>query len=67
MFCYHDVRDNLRSTIESWPERSALDTYDLIQQFEWLRESGYHVISLDAVLVARNGGFWLGRGGLALI
>ena len=56
VFCYHDVRDNLRQTIESWPERSALDTYDLIQQFEWLRESGYHVVSLDAVLAARNGG-----------
>ncbi len=56
VFCYHDVRDNLRQTIESRPERSALDTYDLIQQFEWLRESGYHVVSLDAVLAARNGG-----------
>ena len=56
VFCYHDVRDNLRSTIESQPERSALDTYDLVQQFEWLRESGYHVVSLDAVLAARNGG-----------
>ncbi len=56
VFCYHDVRDNLRSTIELQPERSALDTYDLIQQFEWLRESGYHVVSLDAVLAARSGG-----------
>ncbi len=56
IFCYHDVRDNLRSTLESQPERSALDTYDLVQQFEWLRESGYHVVSLDAVLAARNGG-----------
>ncbi len=55
-FCYHDVRDNLRDTLESWPERSALDTYDLIQQFEWLRVSGYHVVGLDAVLAARNGG-----------
>jgi len=56
VFCYHDVRDNLRDTLESWPERSALDTYDLIQQFEWLRESGYHIVSLDAILAARNGG-----------
>lgn len=56
VLCYHDVRDNLRDTLVSWPEQSALDTYDLIQQFEWLRENGYHIVSLDAILAARNGG-----------
>lgn len=65
-FCYHDVRDNLRDTLESWPERSALDTYDLIQQFEWLRESGYHIVSLDAILAARNGGQKLPNNALLL-
>ena len=66
VFCYHDVRDNLRDTLESWPERSALDTYDLIQQFEWLRESGYHIVSLDAILAARNGGQKLPNNALLL-
>lgn len=66
VFCYHDVRDNLRDTLESWPERSALDTYDLIQQFEWLRESGYHIVSLDAILAARNGGQELPNNALLL-
>lgn len=56
VLCYHDVRDNLRDTLESWPERTVLDTYDLIQQFEWLRENGYNMVSLDAILTARNGG-----------
>jgi biofilm PGA synthesis lipoprotein PgaB len=56
VLCYHDARDELRDTLRAWPERGALDTYDLIQQFEWLRENGYHMVSLDAILAARNGG-----------
>ncbi|MEQ1544192.1 poly-beta-1,6-N-acetyl-D-glucosamine N-deacetylase PgaB [Methyloglobulus sp.] len=56
VLCYHDARDNLRETFQSWPERGALDTSTLIEQFEWLRENGYHMVSLDAILAARNGG-----------
>ena len=54
--CYHDVRDDLRGTLREWPESTAMDTYDLVQQFQWLRENGYHVVSLDAILAARSGG-----------
>ena len=56
VLCYHDARDNLRETFKTWPERAALDTKTLIDQFEWLRENGYHIVSLDAILAARNGG-----------
>ncbi len=54
--CYHDVRDNLRDTMKDWPQMGALDTYDLMQQFSWLRENGYHPVSLDAIIAARNNG-----------
>jgi biofilm PGA synthesis lipoprotein PgaB len=56
VICYHDVRDHLRETMKDWPELGALDTYDLIQQFSWLKENGYHPVSLDAIIEARNGG-----------
>lgn len=54
--CYHDVRDDLRATLREWPESTAVDTYDLIQQFEWIRDNDYHVVSLDAIVAARSGG-----------
>ena len=54
--CYHDVRDGLRGTLRDWPEATAIDTQDLIQQFSWLKENGYHVVSLDAIIAAHNGG-----------
>jgi poly-beta-1,6-N-acetyl-D-glucosamine N-deacetylase len=56
VLCYHDVRDELRSTLKAWPESAALDTRDLIEHFEWLKANGYHVVSLDKIIAARNGG-----------
>jgi poly-beta-1,6-N-acetyl-D-glucosamine N-deacetylase len=56
VLCYHDTRDNLRESFSTWPERGALETSTLIEQFEWLRENGYHMVSLDDILSARNGG-----------
>jgi Polysaccharide deacetylase len=56
VLCYHDARDNLRESFQTWPERGALETSTLVEQFEWLRENGYHVVSLDDILAARNGG-----------
>ncbi len=56
VLCYHDARDNLLDSFQTWPERGALDTATLIEQFEWLRENGYHMVSLDDILAARNGG-----------
>jgi peptidoglycan/xylan/chitin deacetylase (PgdA/CDA1 family) len=54
--CYHDARDNLRDSFQTWPERGALETSTLIDQFEWLRENGYHMVSLADIVAARNGG-----------
>lgn len=56
VLCYHDTRDNLRDSFQTWPERGALETATMVEQFEWLRENGYHMVSLDDILAARNGG-----------
>lgn len=56
VLCYHDARDNLRDSFQTWPEPGALETSTLIEQFEWLRENGYHMVNLDAILAARSGG-----------
>ncbi|MEQ1560128.1 MAG: poly-beta-1,6-N-acetyl-D-glucosamine N-deacetylase PgaB [Methyloglobulus sp.] len=56
VLCYHDARDNLRESFQTWPERGALETSTLIEQFDWLKENGYHVVSLDDILTARKGG-----------
>jgi poly-beta-1,6-N-acetyl-D-glucosamine N-deacetylase len=56
VLCYHDARDNLLDSFQTWPERGALDTFTLIEQFEWLRENGYHMVNMDAIIAARNGG-----------
>jgi poly-beta-1,6-N-acetyl-D-glucosamine N-deacetylase len=56
VLCYHDTRDNLSDSFQTWPERGALETSTLIEQFEWLRENGYHMVSMDDILAARNGG-----------
>ncbi len=56
VLCYHDARDNLRESFRTWPERGALETSTLVEQFEWLRENGYHAVSLDDILAAHNGG-----------
>jgi biofilm PGA synthesis lipoprotein PgaB len=42
--------------MKSWPQLGALDTYDLMQHFSWLRANGYHPVTLEAIIAARNGG-----------
>ncbi|GGP22760.1 poly-beta-1,6-N-acetyl-D-glucosamine N-deacetylase PgaB [Silvimonas iriomotensis] len=51
VLCYHEVRDDV------WvlPDPYAISTRRLAQHFEWLRENGYHVISVDDILDARAG------------
>jgi biofilm PGA synthesis lipoprotein PgaB len=49
--CYHEVRDDLLAE----PDPYAVSTRQLAQQFEWLRENGYHVIAVDDILAARTG------------
>jgi biofilm PGA synthesis lipoprotein PgaB len=55
VLCYHDVRDNLRESFRRWPEGTAVDTQDLIRQFSWLKENGYHPVSLQQIVDAREG------------
>ncbi|MBC7908435.1 MAG: poly-beta-1,6-N-acetyl-D-glucosamine N-deacetylase PgaB [Rhodospirillaceae bacterium] len=49
--CYHDVADKD-------PDQTylAVSTAKLVQQFNWLRENGYHPVSIDQLMVAKNGG-----------
>ena len=51
--CYHDVRDDVDGTVDD--DQMAVSTDNLIAQFSWLRQHGYHVISLDDVRAARRG------------
>ncbi|MDB5772836.1 MAG: hmsF [Burkholderia sp.] len=55
VLCYHDVRDNLRESFRTWPEPTAIDTSDLIRHFSWLNENGYHPVSLQQIIDAREG------------
>jgi poly-beta-1,6-N-acetyl-D-glucosamine N-deacetylase len=56
VLCYHDIRDNLRESLEKSPESTAISTRELVEQFDWLRRNGYNVISLQQVVDARAGG-----------
>jgi poly-beta-1,6-N-acetyl-D-glucosamine N-deacetylase len=49
--CYHDVADKD-------PDQTylAVSTAKLVQQFNWLRENGYHPVSVDQLMAAKNGG-----------
>lgn len=53
--CYHDIRDNVRESFRTWPEPTAVDTRDLVQQFSWLQENGYQPVSLQQIIDARAG------------
>ena len=50
VLCYHDVRDEFRQR----PDYYTVETQQLVRQFAWLRERGYHVVSLGEVLAARR-------------
>src|ERR1700687_3318399 len=51
VLCYHDVQEDVRVM----PDPYAVDTAQLVAQFAWLKENGFHAISLDDVLAARQG------------
>lgn len=55
VLCYHDVRDNLRQSFQTWPEPTAIDTRDLIEQFTWLQQNGWQPVSLQQIVDARAG------------
>ena len=51
VLCYHDVQEDVRVI----PDPYAVDTAQLVAQFAWLKENGFHVIGLDDVIAAREG------------
>lgn len=51
VLCYHDVQEDVRII----PDPFAVDTAQLVSQFAWLKENGFHVLSLDDVIAAREG------------
>lgn len=55
VLCYHDIRDNVQGSFQTSPDSTALDTQDLIRQFNWLNENGYHPVSLQQIVDARAG------------
>ena len=55
VLCYHDIRDDLRGTIASSPESTAIDTRELVKHFSWLQKNGYQPISLQQIIDARSG------------
>ena len=52
--CYHDVQDNIQH--DRIADALTISSDELVAQFSWLREHGYHPVSLDDILTAREGG-----------
>jgi poly-beta-1,6-N-acetyl-D-glucosamine N-deacetylase len=55
IICWHDIRDNLLENFAADPDMTAIDSRDLIGQFELLRGLGYTPIRLQDWLDARAG------------
>ena len=53
--CYHDVQDVVHRPAGGRPVMSV-STGNLIAQFSWLRENGYHPVSFDRIEAAARGG-----------
>lgn len=51
VLAYHDVEDDAADQ-----RYLAVRTSALNEQFAWLRENGYHPVSVDDIFTARNGG-----------
>ncbi len=53
VLCYHEVRDDVFGDLDRDPYAVATD--HLVQHFNWLRDHGYHPVSIDDLLAAREG------------
>lgn len=53
VLCYHDVRDDVLEDYD--PDEMAVSTQQLIAHFAWLKGHGYHPVSIDDILAARDG------------
>ncbi|HEX7816132.1 poly-beta-1,6-N-acetyl-D-glucosamine N-deacetylase PgaB [Dyella sp.] len=54
VLCYHDVRDDVNPVLDHDPD--AISTDHLISHLDWLKAHNYHMVSLDEVLAAEQGG-----------
>ena len=53
IFAYHDVREDVKR--EYAADRYAVSAENLAMHFAWLRDNDYNVVSLDQVLMAKEG------------
>ena len=53
VIAYHDVRDHVAADYD--PDQYAVSTASLIDQFTWLKDNGFHAVSLDQIIAAREG------------
>lgn len=54
VLAYHDVRDDVALNGDRDPDAASTD--HLIAHFDWLKANGYHVVSLDEVIKAKQNG-----------
>jgi len=47
---YHDIRDDVAGDYDA--DQYAVSTRNLIEQFTWLRDNGFHPVSVDAIIAA---------------
>jgi len=52
VLCYHDILDSVRGA----HDMDAVDVDALVAHLAWLREAGFHPVSLDQIVRAREGG-----------
>lgn len=52
VLCYHDIAPNAQALGDPY----AVDAQNLAQQLAWLRDHGFHFVSVDQVLASRRGG-----------
>ncbi len=51
VLCYHDVVKDIYAR----PDSLSVDLTQLVTQFSWMRENGYHPVSVSDVIAAREG------------
>jgi biofilm PGA synthesis lipoprotein PgaB len=53
VLAYHDVRDDVSGDFDA--DQYAVSTRHLIDHFTWLKENGFHPVSIDDLLAAQSG------------
>ncbi|MGB5740113.1 MAG: poly-beta-1,6-N-acetyl-D-glucosamine N-deacetylase PgaB [Woeseia sp.] len=53
VIAYHDVRDDVAEDYD--PDQYAVSTSKLIEQFTWLRDNGFHPVTIDQLVAATRG------------